>query len=134
MSKTMYDDDRAATMAESHVKGKKMIAFCGLDCHECGAFMATKNDDDEKRSEVAKIWSKQFGADIKPADINCDGCHSDGENIFAHCKVCEIRKCGKEKNVDNCAYCAEYPCEKLGMVFNMMPDAKKRLDETKNRL
>ena len=110
---------------------EKMIAFCGIACHECGAFLATKNDDDEKRSEVAKLWSKQYNADIKPADINCDGCHSEGQNVFGHCKVCEIRKCGKEKNVDNCAHCDEYSCEKLGIILNMVPDAKRRLDEIK---
>ena len=111
-----------------------MIAFCGLVCHECGAFLATQNNDDEKRSEVAKLWSKQFNVHIKRADINCDGCHSDGENIFGHCKVCEIRKCGKEKSVDNCAHCDEYSCEKLGLFFDMAPDAKKRLDEIKSKL
>ncbi len=111
-----------------------MIAFCGLDCHECGAFFATKNNDDEKRAEVAKIWSKQYNAEIVPADINCDGCHSDGGYLFNHCHVCEIRKCGKEKKVDNCAHCSEYSCEKLGMIFKMMPDTKKRLDEIKSKL
>ena len=113
---------------------EEMIAFCGLACHECPAFLATKVNDDEKRAEVAQLWSKQYNADIKPADINCYGCLSDGENIFGHCKVCEIRKCGKEKNIINCAYCDEYSCEKLGMVINMMPDAKKRLDDIKNKL
>ena len=108
-----------------------MIAFCGLNCSECGAFLATKNNDNEKRSEMAKLWSKQFNTDIEPADINCHGCHSEGDDIFGYCKVCKIRKCGKEKNVDNCAYCNEYACEKLEMVFDMMPGAKKRLDEIK---
>ncbi len=111
-----------------------MIAFCGLDCHECGAFLATKNDDDEKRSEVAKLWSKQYRAEIKPSDINCEGCHSEGENIFSHCTVCEIRKCGQERGVDNCAGCSEYSCEKLGMLFSMMPEAKSRLDDIKGKL
>ena len=111
-----------------------MIAFCGLNCHECGAFIATKNNDDEKRLEMAKLWSKQFNADIKPSDINCDGCHSDTGKIFGHCKVCEVRKCGKEKSLDNCGYCDEYSCEKLGMVFKMMPHAKKQLDEIKSKL
>lgn len=113
---------------------EEMIAFCGLACHECPALLATKANDDVKRAEVAQLWSKQFNADIKPADINCDGCHSDGENIFDHCKVCEIRKCGKEKGINNCAYCDEYSCEKLEMVFNMMPDAKIRLDDMKSKL
>ena len=111
-----------------------MIAFCGLDCQSCGAFLATKENDDKKRSEVALLWSKQFNAVINAADINCNGCHSDGDIIFNHCKVCEIRKCGKAKQIDNCAYCDEYSCVKLEMLLNMIPDAKNRLDEIKSRL
>ena len=48
---------------------EKMIAFCGLACHECSALLATKANDDGKRAEVAKLWSKQFNTDIKPEDI-----------------------------------------------------------------
>ena len=107
---------------------KEMIAFCGLGCHECGAFIATQNNDDEKRTEVAELWSKQFNADIKREDINCDGCHSDSGNLFSHCKVCEIRKCGMEESITNCAHCDQYSCEKLDKFFDMVPDAKKRLD------
>ena len=111
----------------------EMVSFCGLLCNECGAFIATKNDDDQKRAEVAQLWSKQYNADFKPEDINCDSCLSDGGRLFSHCKVCEIRKCGKEKGIVNCAYCNEYACEKLGEFFQMVPDAKKRLDEIKSR-
>jgi hypothetical protein len=32
----------------------EMIAFCGLDCYECGAFLATKENDDQKRVKVAQ--------------------------------------------------------------------------------
>ena len=111
-----------------------MIAFCGLDCHECGAFIATQNNDNEKRVEVAEIWSKQYETDIKPNDINCDGCLSKGDNVFSHCTVCEIRKCGMEKGLKNCSNCDEYSCGKLEMVFNMVPDAKKRLDDLRAKL
>jgi len=52
----------------------KMIAFCGLTCTECLAFIATRKDDDKERQKVAKVWSKEFNSDIKPEDINCDGC------------------------------------------------------------
>ena len=112
----------------------EMISFCGLLCNECGALIATKNGDDEKRAEVAELWSKQYKADIKPQDINCDGCMSEGARLFGHCMVCEIRKCGREKGVVNCAYCDEYACEKLEGFFQMVPDAKKRLDEIKSGL
>jgi hypothetical protein len=112
----------------------EVIAFCGITCHECGAFLATRDDSDEKRAEVAQLWSKEFKADIKPEDINCEGCISDGENLFSHTKVCEIRKCGKEKDIANCAYCSDYACEKLEKFFEMVPDAKKRLDGIRAKL
>jgi len=107
----------------------EMIAFCGLACNECGAFLATSNDDDEKRQEVAGVWSKMFKADIKKEDINCDGCLSNSARLFSHCNVCEIRKCGREKGVSNCAHCDEYACSKLDWIFQMAPDSKNRLDE-----
>jgi uncharacterized Zn-finger protein len=112
----------------------KMISFCGLLCNECGAFIATKNDDDKKRAEVAQLWSKQYNCNLKAEDINCDGCTSGGNRLSAHPKVCEIRKCGKEKGIANCAYCSEYPCEKLGEFFKLVPDARSRLDEVRSGL
>ena len=92
-----------------------MVAVCGLDCSRCGAFLATKENDDQKRTEVAQEWAKRFKVDIKPEDINCKGCLSDGGRVFNYCKVCEIRRCGKEKGLKNCGYCSEYPCRKLDL-------------------
>jgi hypothetical protein len=112
----------------------EVIAFCGITCHECGALLATRDDNDEKRAEVAQLWSKEFKADIKPEDINCEGCITDGDNLFSHTKICEIRKCGKEKGVVNCAHCSDYICEKLEKFFEMVPDAKKRLDGIRAKL
>ncbi len=112
----------------------EMIAICGITCHECGAFLATKTNDDEKRAEVAQLWSKEFKSDIKPEDINCEGCLSESENLFSHPKVCEIRKCGKEQGVVNCAHCSDYVCEKLEKFLEIVPDAKTRLDEIKAKL
>jgi hypothetical protein len=111
---------------------KEMIGFCGLNCYECGAFLATKEDDDQKRAEVAQEWSKLFKVEIKPEDINCEGCQSDGGRLFNYCKVCEIRNCGKEKGLKNCGYCGEYPCHKLDFIFGNAPDARNRLDKIKS--
>ena len=32
---------------------EKMIAYCGLVCSDCGAFIATQKNDDKMRAEVA---------------------------------------------------------------------------------
>ena len=112
----------------------KMIAFCGLTCTECPAFIATRKDDDEERKKVAELWSKEFNYEIKPEDINCDGCLEESDLLFSHCKVCEIRKCGRKKEVKNCAYCSDYACEKLTKFFDMAPEAKSTLSEIRKNL
>ncbi|MCD4818552.1 MAG: DUF3795 domain-containing protein [Candidatus Cloacimonetes bacterium] len=109
-----------------------MISYCGLACHECGAFIATQNNDDAKRKEVAKAWSREFEANIKPEDINCNGCTSQSENLFSHCFECEIRKCGIKKKVVNCGICNNYPCKIINDFHQFVPEAKKRLDEIKS--
>ena len=107
---------------------EKIIAYCGLVCDECSAYIATKNDDNEKRKETAELWSKEYGGDIKAEDINCAGCLTASENVYQHCKTCEIRKCGMSKEIDNCAFCNDYACDKLLKFFESVPEAKKRLD------
>jgi hypothetical protein len=106
----------------------EMIAYCGLDCLQCGAFLATRANDDAKRREVAALWSKEYGGDIQPEDIHCDGCLAKSGILFRHCEVCEIRKCGREKGLSNCAYCPDFPCAKLTEFFTMVPESKTRLD------
>ena len=105
-----------------------MIAFCGLKCDECSAFIATEADDDLKRREAAELWSKQFNTVIKKEDINCKGCVSRNNVLFRHCHVCEIRKCGLSKGIMNCAYCADYACDKLENFFKIVPEVKKTLE------
>lgn len=107
----------------------RMVSYCGLICTECPAYLATVNDDDAERQRVAEAWSKQFGGDFKASDINCDGCLSRGARVFSHCNECEIRKCGMERGVVNCAYCEDYPCEKLSAFLANVPAAKETLEK-----
>jgi hypothetical protein len=112
---------------------ENMVAVCGITCADCGAFIATQENDDAKRKEVAEAWSKAFGHEIKPEDINCDGCLTvDGQHIN-HWSVCEIRRCGTEKEVENCAFCIDYKCEKLEKFLEQVPEAKKKLEEIRRK-
>ncbi len=105
-----------------------LTACCGLDCSKCEAYIATQANDDNKRAEVAKKWSAMYSADIKPEDINCSGCSPEGPK-FSHCDVCEIRKCCMEKELENCAGCGMYACDKLENFFKIVPDARTALDK-----
>jgi len=112
----------------------EIISYCGLLCSDCGAYIATVADDDEKRAEVARQWSEMYEANLSPSDINCEGCLSDGPRVFHHATVCEIRKCAKAKGVVNCGHCDEYPCDRLEGLFKMVPEARERLDEVRAAL
>jgi hypothetical protein len=110
-----------------------LVAFCGIDCGECKALIATQKDDAKMRKAVAEEWSKEFGHPIKPEDINCVGCVVlDGPHIN-YCGICEIRKCGAQKKVQNCAYCVEYRCEKLEKFHENAPKAKDRLEKIREK-
>lgn len=107
----------------------RIVAYCGIICSDCPTFKATKMDDDAERRRVAKLWTKQYGKEFKMEDINCDGCLTRGQRVFSYCNICEIRKCARERNVENCAYCEDYACKKLSKLFDEFKPAKEVLDE-----
>jgi len=71
---------------------EKMIAYCGMDCSKCEGYLATQENSDIKRQKVAEQWTAQYNTDIKPEQINCSGCKSDGVKFFFTESICEIRE------------------------------------------
>lgn len=110
-----------------------MIAYCGLNCSKCEAFLATRRNDDAKRRETAQKWSKMYRAEIAPGQINCHGCKSDGPR-FLHCAVCEIRACCLSKGVDHCAACKNYICDTLAGFIKLAPEAGMALERLRSTL
>lgn len=114
---------------------EEMIAFCGIDCLRCPAYIAKRTEDMELREKTAKKWSgPEFS--VKPDEINCDGCIVLDKELFKYCKNCVVRICGLEKSVINCAYCEEYSCEKLEGLWNMfkLTEPKEILDSIRSNL
>jgi len=106
-----------------------MIAYCGIKCSDCKVLWATLNDCGKTRKEVAQKWSEQFGWNLRPDDIYCDGCLVEGGRVFAYCKEREIRQCAREKAVENCAYCEHFNCDKLQIIWGMNLNAEDNLKE-----
>jgi hypothetical protein len=105
-----------------------MIAYCGLDCSKCDAYIATVENSDTKRQATAQKWSQMYKSDIKPEQINCDGCKSSGTKFF-HCNNCEIRQCSISKDVEHCAACENYICDTLAGFIKLAPEAGSALEK-----
>ena len=80
---------------------EKMVPYCCLVCSSCPTFLATKNGDDVAREDTAAFYAEKFGFNLKPGDINCDGCLSDVGKLIAYCQTCKTRKCCRGKGLDN---------------------------------
>ena len=112
---------------------EKMIAYCGLVCTKCPAYIATQAGDQEALERVAAHWSKEFHAEFIAADCLCDGC-TGGERLSGYCGKCEIRACAVARGVINCAHCDDYGCEKLAGFFKFAPEAQAALETIRKAL
>jgi hypothetical protein len=113
---------------------KRMTAYCGLECTQCPSFIATQNDDDEARARTADDYRRTYGFDLKPEEINCDGCLATGGRLIFYCQSCQIRRCCSAKGLADCAHCEERPCEHLTTLHQFSPAAKASFERLQRRL
>ncbi len=114
-----------------------MTAICGLICGDCLAFEATQKDDDGLREKVVKAWSTE-NERLRLEDVDCDGCTAGGR-LHSFCRVCSVRRCCLERDLENCAICSEFPCEKLEELWKTFrtvsgEKAKTNLEEMRKRI
>lgn len=115
----------------------EVISYCGLICQTCPIYTATRVEGTEEqarlRAEIARQCREHYGMEYDAEDItDCDGCRADEGRLFSGCKNCRIRKCAREKGLENCARCADYACPDLQAFFAKDPAARIRLDEIRN--
>ncbi len=66
-------------------------AYCGLFCEACPDYIKTINNE--------------------KTDRKCRGCKSDLVNKW--CSSCHFKVCAREKGVEFCSACDDYPCSDL---------------------
>ena len=107
---------------------RNMIAYCGLDCEKCDAYLATLHNDNALRAKTAKLWAELNHAPILPQHINCEGCRVDGVKTVYCESLCEIRQCALNKGVTTCGDCPDTEtCQALSEIVSNTPDALKNL-------
>jgi Protein of unknown function (DUF3795) len=98
-----------------HPSMAELVAFCGLDCQTCPIHLATGQQDKaakaRMRTEFAGFCKEHYGIDRAAQDItDCDGCRAENGRLFPASRMCRIRQCARQKHVENCAWCPNYPC------------------------
>ncbi len=107
---------------------KNMIAYCGLDCENCDAYLATINDDQALREKTAKLWAELNHAPILPEHINCQGCRAEGMKTVFCDSLCEVRQCALKKSVTTCSDCSDMEnCQTVGVIISNNPEARGNL-------
>jgi hypothetical protein len=113
----------------------KIQAYCGLDCGDCEAYIATQKKDRAGLEAAAKKWTEQFGAANINADMCiCDGCSSGKRTSTAHAATCAVRLCASARGVTTCAHCQDYGCETLKGFFAFAPVLKDKLEAIRKEI
>ncbi|MCI8481101.1 MAG: DUF3795 domain-containing protein [Oscillibacter sp.] len=109
---------------------RNMIAYCGLDCEKCDAYLATIHHDQALREKTAKLWAELNHAPILPEHIYCEGCRMDGAKTVYCESLCGIRQCALKKGAVTCGDCPDMEtCPVVGEIISNEPEALKNLKE-----
>ena len=94
-----------------------LVSPCGLYCGVCAIYIAHRDNNQKFKERLVNLYKGGVsGKGILPncenlsiEDIKCRGCLSD--ELFMHCRQCEVRKCTREKGYTGCHQCDECPCQ-----------------------
>ena len=104
----------------------EILTKCGYRCDLCLAYKSNVEKNDQ-RDILSDGWKSLYGFRIKPNDIVCEGCVScDNPDLID--KACPVRLCVIDKEIENCAFCDEYICEKLKKRIVNRDHIEKRLN------
>ncbi len=77
--------------------------YCGLNCGACPVLGANERGDEE--------WLRKAAEEDECTidDLRCHGCKTDSTAMY--CTGCEMRFCAKDKGLEYCSECTDFPCE-----------------------
>ena len=117
------------------------VTYCGLYCRLCAYLARVPRESLALRETLRRDGWEQFGEYLLPnfkefwaalgelsqVDKTCKGCRGGCGD-----PDCGIRKCARERNVDVCSGCPEYPCQRIeGLARrypNLIPDGRRQKD------
>jgi hypothetical protein len=94
--------------------GERTRGKCGLSCvDDCSNHSLTKLGDIKELEKAAMEWSIEDGKEYSVEDIICHGCWEDDDRVASCAIECAVRRCVRDRGVENCGRCCEYPCSTI---------------------
>jgi len=95
------------------------ISPCGLYCGVCAIHIAARTDNLKLKERLVNLYkggtpgkgTLPNSEKLSTEDIHCGGCLSD--DLFMHCRQCEIRACTQAKGYAGCHECDDFPCRHI---------------------
>ncbi len=100
-------------------------SYCGLYCGACEILVAYLKAESENRKAEWSELPTELTSTMPEKEIRCLGCKSG--TVFEGCLQCPIRPCARDKQVDSCADCDQYPCR----IINEMKAIIEKIKQTK---
>lgn len=93
------------------------ITLCGDNCNFCPRYNAKTEADLQK---VAELWYRVGWRDcvVSNEEIKCTGCSSHKKCTY------ELVKCTKNRNVEKCNQCKNFPCDKINVMLSRSKEYK----------
>lgn len=96
------------------------VCYCGHDCGRCLVYLATVTDEPEIAAEYRRqaqiFYRDTLGLEIPAEKLVCHGGRSDV--VMEVCHACPFRNCCRERKMDRCKDCPEYPCGAIAAYEN----------------
>lgn len=95
---------------------ERIIAACGNDCSICPRYnVAPYEKTDGQLHHTAELWMKigYRAHTVSNDEIACTGCKVDN-----WCRY-KVIGCVKNRKIDNCGQCQEYPCDNIKQCFEV---------------
>lgn len=89
---------------------KWAISICGLNCAVCDMYQAGHGDA-KLREEIVEWFRKERDENIKSEEVRCEGCR--GPVALHWSPDCKMMLCAKNKEIEHCFQCKDFPCSLL---------------------
>jgi hypothetical protein len=69
----------------------------------CGVYIATRDNNQKFKEKLTTVYN------VPVEQIDCQGCLSN--RVFPYCQVCPIKSCARDKKIEGCFQCGDFPCK-----------------------